>query len=110
MSARNSADMQSVRSVTISEFRAKCSALLSGVRKTKRPIQATRWGRPLVKICLPGHSPEERARRNARDLALLNQYADELNADAVDGLEFQAEVDIEEKKVRAGKRKWNRRR
>ena len=67
-------------------------------------------GTTVVKICPPGLSPEERARRNARDLALLNRYADELNADAVDGLEFQAEVDVEEKKIRVGKKTWDRRR
>jgi metal-responsive CopG/Arc/MetJ family transcriptional regulator len=34
----------------------------------------------------------ERARRNARDLQILNANADRLNAEAVDALEYQVDL------------------
>jgi prevent-host-death family protein len=82
MSGRNSTDEEEVRTVSISEFRANCSALLKRVQKTKKPIQVTLLGRPLAEIRSPGLSPEMRAHRDARDVEILNRYAAELNADA----------------------------
>jgi len=39
-----------VKEVTISEFKAKCSALLEQVRKTKKPIRVTRFGKPVAEV------------------------------------------------------------
>jgi prevent-host-death family protein len=36
--------------VTISEFKAKCSALLEQVRLTRQPIRITRFGKPVAEI------------------------------------------------------------
>ena len=36
--------------VAISEFKAKCLALLEQVRKTKKPIRITRYGKPVAEV------------------------------------------------------------
>ena len=36
--------------VSISEFKAKCLALLEQVRKTKQPLRIVRHGKPIVEI------------------------------------------------------------
>ena len=42
--------------VAISEFKAKCLALLERVCKTKKPLRVTRFGKPVADILPP--SPE----------------------------------------------------
>src|SRR6266567_3545355 len=39
---------KTVEEVAISEFKAKCLALLERVRKTKKPIRVTRFGKPVA--------------------------------------------------------------
>jgi prevent-host-death family protein len=39
--------------VAISQFKAKCLALLERVRKTRRPIRVTRHGTPVAEIIPP---------------------------------------------------------
>ncbi len=39
--------------VAISEFKAKCLALLEQVRRTKRPIRITRFGKPVAEVVPP---------------------------------------------------------
>ena len=39
-----------MREVTISEFKAKCFALLNQVQKTKQPLRVTRFGKPIAEI------------------------------------------------------------
>ena len=39
--------------VAISEFKAKCLALLERVRKTKKPIRVTRFGKPVADVVPP---------------------------------------------------------
>ena len=36
--------------VSISEFKAKCLALVEQVRKTKKPIRITRHGKPVAEV------------------------------------------------------------
>ena len=36
--------------VAISEFKAKCLALLERVRQTKRPLRITRFGKPIADV------------------------------------------------------------
>src|SRR3989475_10641188 len=45
-----------MKEVTISEFKAKCLAMIEQVHKTKRPIRVTRFGRPVAEVVPP--SPE----------------------------------------------------
>jgi prevent-host-death family protein len=44
-----------MKEVAISEFKAKCLALLDEVQKTKQPIRVTRRGRPIAEV--GPHSP-----------------------------------------------------
>jgi len=42
-----------MQEVAISEFKAKCLAMLEQVRKTKKPIRITRRGEPVAEIVPP---------------------------------------------------------
>jgi prevent-host-death family protein len=42
-----------VKEVAISEFKAKCLALLEQVRQTRKPIRVTRFGKPVAEIVPP---------------------------------------------------------
>ncbi|MFZ3212005.1 MAG: type II toxin-antitoxin system Phd/YefM family antitoxin [Terriglobales bacterium] len=46
-----------MQEVAISEFKAKCLALLEQVSKTKKPIRITRRGKPVAEVIPP--SPTE---------------------------------------------------
>jgi prevent-host-death family protein len=48
-----------MKKVAISEFKAKCLALLEQVRTTKKPILVTRFGEPVAEIVPP--SPAARS-------------------------------------------------
>ena len=39
-----------MKEVAISEFKAKCLALLDQVQKTKKPLLVTRFGKPLAEV------------------------------------------------------------
>ena len=39
-----------MKEVAISEFKAKCLALLQQVQKTKKPLRVTRFGKPVAEI------------------------------------------------------------
>ena len=39
--------------ISISEFKAKCLAILERVRKTRKPIRVTRFGKPVAEIVAP---------------------------------------------------------
>lgn len=101
-----------MRRITVSEFRSNCSSVFKSVAQTREPILVTRKGKPLVEIRpVPIGAAEEerrRAEREARDLEILNRYADELNAQAIDGLEYQA--DETDQPVRNTTKNKNRRR
>ena len=45
-----------MQEIAISEFKAKCLAVLDQVQKTKRPIRITRRGKPVAEVVPP--SPE----------------------------------------------------
>jgi len=45
-----------MKEIAISEFKAKCLALLDQVQKTKKPIRVTRFGKPIAEVAPP--SPE----------------------------------------------------
>jgi prevent-host-death family protein len=42
-----------MQEVAISEFKAKCLALLEQVRKTKQPLRITRFGKPVAEVVPP---------------------------------------------------------
>jgi len=55
-----------VKEVSISEFRAKCYGLLEQVRKTRKPIRVTRFGKPVAEIM-----PSSRKKRPANWLGRM---------------------------------------
>jgi len=42
-----------MKEVAISEFKAKCLGILEQVRKTRRPIRVTRFGKPVAEVVPP---------------------------------------------------------
>ena len=42
-----------MREVAISEFKARCLALLEQVAKTRQPLRVTRFGRPVAEVFPP---------------------------------------------------------
>ena len=42
-----------MQEVAISEFKAKCLAMLEQVRATKKPIRITRFGKPVAEVVPP---------------------------------------------------------
>jgi prevent-host-death family protein len=51
---------QTMEEVAISEFKAKCLALLERVRRTKKPIRITRRGVPVAEVVPPSPVRESR--------------------------------------------------
>jgi prevent-host-death family protein len=39
-----------MKEIAISEFKAKCLGILEEVRKTRRPIRVTRFGKPVAEV------------------------------------------------------------
>jgi prevent-host-death family protein len=46
-----------MKEVAISEFKAKCLALIDQVQKTKKPILITRFGKPVAEVIPPSPKP-----------------------------------------------------
>ncbi len=49
-----------MQEIAISEFKAKCLAVLERVRSTKKPIRVTRFGKPVAEV-VPPTSVEDRS-------------------------------------------------
>jgi antitoxin (DNA-binding transcriptional repressor) of toxin-antitoxin stability system len=83
-----------VRTVSVSELRASCSAILKSVRDTRQPIRITHLGKMLAEFhpLTTGAAKKERLRteRDAREIEIINQNTDQLNADALEGLSYGA--------------------
>ena len=45
-----------MKEVAISEFKAKCLALLEQVQKTRKPIRVTRFGKPVAEVVPPSET------------------------------------------------------
>jgi prevent-host-death family protein len=50
-----------MKEIAISVFKAKCLGILEEVRKTRKPIRVTRFGKPVAEVVPP--TPEERPKR-----------------------------------------------
>jgi prevent-host-death family protein len=46
--------------IAISKFKATCLAVLERVRKTRRPIRVTRFGKPIADVVPPGVPPSRK--------------------------------------------------
>ncbi len=47
-----------MQKIPISQFKARCLALLEQVNKTKKPIRVTRFGRPIAEVVPPSPSAQ----------------------------------------------------
>jgi prevent-host-death family protein len=47
-----------MREITISQFKATCLAVLEDVRRTRRPVRVTRFGKPVAEVIPPGGVPK----------------------------------------------------
>jgi len=56
-----------MKEIAISEFKAKCLGILEEVRKTRRPIRVTRFGKPVAEVVPP--SPEKASGRKLGSMA-----------------------------------------
>jgi prevent-host-death family protein len=48
-----------MKEIAISEFKAKCLALLDQVQKTKKAIRVTRFGKPIADVIPPSPTPRK---------------------------------------------------
>jgi prevent-host-death family protein len=48
--------------IAISKFKATCLSVLQRVRKTRRPVRVTRFGKPVADV-VPPSAPEKKVRR-----------------------------------------------
>jgi prevent-host-death family protein len=51
-----------MKEVAISEFKAKCLGILEEVRKTRRPIRVTRFGKPVAEV-VPSTAEKSKGRQ-----------------------------------------------
>jgi prevent-host-death family protein len=49
-----------MQEVNISEFKAKCLALIEEVNKTKKPLRVTRHGKPVAEVVPPSPAAKEK--------------------------------------------------
>ena len=42
-----------MREIAISQFKATCLAVLEDVRRTRRPVRVTRFGKPVAEVIPP---------------------------------------------------------
>ena len=50
-----------MESMAISEFKAKCLAVLERVRRTKKPVLITRFGQPVAEVVPPSEIPRPKS-------------------------------------------------
>jgi prevent-host-death family protein len=74
--------------VAISEFKAKCLALLERVRQTKKPLRITRFGKPVAEVVPP--SPDTDQIRWIGSMKDSMQILGDIVAPVVDEADIQA--------------------
>ena len=50
-----------MKEIAISEFKAKCLGILEQVRKTRKPIRVTRFGKPVAEVVPPTPQPRRKS-------------------------------------------------
>ena len=74
--------------VAISEFKAKCLALLERVRQTKKPLRITRFGKPVAEVVPP--SPDTKANDWIGSMKDSMQILGDIVAPVVDEADIKA--------------------
>lgn len=77
-----------MKEIAISEFKAKCLGILEQVRKTRKPIRVTRFGKPVAEIVPP--SPEERAGKRLGCMIGTARILGDIVGSISDGSEWDA--------------------
>jgi len=67
--------------IAISKFKATCLAVMERVRKTRKPILVTRFGKPVVQVMPP--PPPHQAKRKLGDMADTMQIVGDIVSPAV---------------------------
>lgn len=60
-----------MKTVSATEFKARCLALLEEVRRTRRPLLVTRHGKPVAEVA--PHAPDKDGRFNPLKGSILRQ-------------------------------------
>jgi prevent-host-death family protein len=76
-----------MKSVNISEFKAKCLGLIEQVDKTRQPLRITRHGRPVAEIIPAG---PDRKRKFLGDMAGTVEILGDIVSPVIDLEEFEA--------------------
>lgn len=50
-----------MKEIAISEFKAKCLGILEEVRKTRKPVRVTRFGKPVAEVVPPTPQPRPKS-------------------------------------------------
>lgn len=74
--------------IAISKFKATCLAVMERVRKTRKPILVTRFGKPVAEIVPP--SPEPRPKRCLGDMQGTARIVGDIISPAVDEEDWEA--------------------
>jgi prevent-host-death family protein len=78
----------SVEEIAISEFKAKCLAILERVRQTKRPIRVTRFGQPIAEVVPP--SPIEESTDWLGSMANTMELLGDIIAPVIEETDWEA--------------------
>ena len=76
-----------MRSVSISEFKAKCLGLIEQVDKTRQPLKITRHGRPVAELIPAG---PDRKRKFLGDMEGTVEILGDIVSPVIDLDEFEA--------------------
>lgn len=76
-----------MRSISISEFKAKCLGLIEQVDKTRQPLRITRHGRPVAELIPAG---PDRKRKFLGDMAGTVEILGDIVSPVIDLDEFEA--------------------
>jgi prevent-host-death family protein len=76
-----------MKSVSISEFKAKCLGLIEQVDKTRQPLRITRHGRPVAELIPAG---PDRKRKFLGDMAGTVEILGDIVSPVIDLDEFEA--------------------
>ena len=76
-----------MKSVSISEFKAKCLGLIEQVDKTRQPLRITRHGRPIAELIPAG---PDRKRKFLGDMAGTVEILGDIVSPVIDLDEFEA--------------------
>ncbi len=76
-----------MKSISISEFKAKCLGLIEQVDKTRQPLRITRHGRPVAELIPAG---PDRKRKFLGDMAGTVEILGDIVSPVIDLDEFEA--------------------